>query len=120
MTDNKSTDAPERTSRRRFAKRMAVALVAAPLVSSTIEAQTPSTTKQTPAPPSPQPSPTPQKPTPLGEAYGEVARIRFGEKLTPEELARLKRGMEGNVSTAERLRAVKLKNSDEPDFVFSA
>ena len=27
--------------------------------------------------------------------------------------------MDGNVRAADRLRAVKLKNGDEPDFIFS-
>jgi hypothetical protein len=32
----------------------------------------------------------------------------------------MKRDIEGNVRTAERLRASKLKNADEPDFIFIA
>ncbi|MDQ1611152.1 MAG: hypothetical protein QOG00_1083 [Pyrinomonadaceae bacterium] len=112
-----------RTSRRRFAKTIAAAIVSAPLVSATLSAQTPPATKQAPAPPNPQPTPTqaaPQPPSPVTEAYAEVARLRFGDKLTPAELARLKRDIEGNVRTAERLRAFALKNADEPDFIFIA
>ncbi|HEV2765484.1 MAG TPA: hypothetical protein VGV38_21050, partial [Pyrinomonadaceae bacterium] len=74
-------------------------------------------------PPNPQPSPTPAQPpapSPAAKAYAEVARLRFGEHLTPEEMQRVTRDLEGNVRTAERLRAAKLKNSDEPDFVFQA
>jgi len=110
-----------RTSRRRFAKTIAAAIVSAPLVSNTLSAQTPPATKQAPAPPNPQPTP-PQAtpPSPVAEAYAEVARLRFGDKLTPAELARLKRDIEGNVRTAERLRAFALKNADEPDFIFIA
>jgi hypothetical protein len=109
-----------RTSRRQFAKTVAGAVVAAaPLVAAvTLNAQTPPATKQAPAPPNPQPTPAP--PSPVAEAYAEVARLRFGDKLTPEELARMKRDIEGNVRTAERLRAFKLKNADEPDFIFIA
>jgi hypothetical protein len=59
-------------------------------------------------------------PSPLALAYFEVARQRFGAALTPEQLEAVKRDLEGNVRTAERLRASKLKNSDEPDFVFEA
>ena len=88
------------------------------------DAQTPSTTKQAPAPPNPQPTPAapaPQNaPSPLAEAYAEVGRLRFGEKLSADELARMKRDLEGNVRTAERLRAFKLRNADEPDFIFIA
>jgi hypothetical protein len=110
-----------RTSRRQFAKIITGVVAAAPLVAAaavTLNAQTPPATKQAPAPPNPQPTPAP--PSPVTEAYAEVARLRFGDKLTPEELARMKRDIEGNVRTAERLRAFKLKNADEPDFIFIA
>ncbi|MGB8508320.1 MAG: hypothetical protein WCD76_07940, partial [Pyrinomonadaceae bacterium] len=62
----------------------------------------------------------PPKPSPIAVAYAEVARARFGGQLTPEELERVTRDLEGNVRAAERLRTLKLKNADEPDFVFSA
>ena len=109
------------TSRRRFAKGMAAALVAAPMVAAKGgRTQTPAT-KESKAPPNPQPTPTPaQKPSPVAEAYAEVARAGFGAQVTDEEFKRIKRDLEGNVQTAGRLRAVKLQNSDEPDFVFSA
>jgi len=115
--------ASARTSRRQFTRTIAAALVAAPLVSTSLSAQTPppAASKQAPAPPNPQPTPAPQTaPSPVAVAYTEVARLRFGDKLTPDELARLKRDIEGNVRTAERLRAFKLKNADEPDFIFIA
>ncbi len=112
--------ASARTSRRQFAQTIAAALVTAPLVSTTLSAQTPpAASKQAPAPPNPQPTP-PAAPSPVAGAYAEVARLRFGDKLAPDELARLKRDIEGNVRTAERLRAFKLKNADEPDFIFIA
>ena len=117
-----------RTSRRRFTKTLAAAVIAAPAASSVARAQTTPAPRQEPkAPPNPQPSPTPAqapqgppKPSPLAEAYAEAARLRFGEHLTPEQLESVKRDLEGNVRTAERLRGFKLQNSDEPDFVFSA
>ncbi len=116
---NKQPHDSERASRRHFSKTIAAALLAAPLVSSINRAQTPAP-KQAPAPPNPQPSPTPQPPSPVAEAYAAVARARFGDQLTPEELGRVRRDLEGNVRSAERLRAVKLKNADEPDFIFNA
>jgi hypothetical protein len=114
-----------RASRRRFAKTIAAAVVAAPFVAqATLKAQTPPATKQAPAPPNPLPATPAQAaappPSPVAEAYADVARLRFGDKLTVEELARLKRDLEGNVRTAERLRAFKLRNADEPDFIFIA
>jgi hypothetical protein len=127
MKENEATHAEardsRRESRRRFAKSVAAAVVAAPLAHALVaRAQTPRT-REPAAPPNPQPSPSPQQqqqPSPLALAYAEVARLRFGDKLNEEELVRLRRSMEGKVRTAERLRAFKLQNSDEPDFVFSA
>ena len=114
---------PPNSSRRRFTKTVAVALVAAPLASRATDAQTPPATKEAVAPPNPQPTPSPQPPpppSPLALAYAEVARLRFGEKLSEEEMTRLRRDMASNLRAADALRVAKLKNSDEPDFVFSA
>jgi len=49
-----------------------------------------------------------------------VARARFGERLSAEQFDAVKRDLEGNVRAADALRAYKLQNSDEPDFVFGA
>lgn len=108
------------TSRRQFTRSITAALVTAPLAASLAQAQAPPKPKEATAPPNPQPSPAPQKPSPVAEAYAEVARARFGDKLTPEQLEQIKKDLEGNVRTADRLRSVKLKNSDEPDFIFGA
>ena len=120
MKPKADTHASQKTSRRQFAKSVATSLVAAPLAAQLAKAQTPAKPKEAVAPPSPQPSPTPQKPSPLAEAYAEVARIRFGEHWKPEQLEQIKKDLDGNVRSAERLRAVKLKNGDEPDSIFSA
>lgn len=119
LSESEPAASSSRTSRRRFAKAVATTIVAAPLVSRLAEAQRPTTTKEATAPPNPQPASTAQKPSPLAEAYAEVARTRFAEQLTPEELEQVKRDLEGNLQAAERLRAVKLRNEDEPDFIFS-
>lgn len=120
MKPKDNSHASQKTSRRQFAKSIAATLVAAPLAAQFGQAQTPTKPKEAVAPPNPQPSPTTtQKPTPLAEAYAEVARVRFGEKLTPEQLEQIKKDMDGNLRSADRLRAVKLKNGDEPDFIFS-
>ena len=115
-----------RASRRRFTKGIAAAVVAAPALAAAARSQTPPATKEPTAPPQPQPTPAPQQPqgppqpSPLALAYAEVARLRFGEHVSPEQLQAVKRDLEGNVRTADRLRAFKLKNSDEPDFAFEA
>lgn len=124
---SKAEDAPRGTSRRRFTKALAAAVVAAPAAASVARAQTGTAPKESKAPPNPQPTPTPAqapqgppKPSPLAEAYAEAARLRFGEHLSPEQLESVKRDLEGNVRAAAQLRGFKLRNSDEPDFVFSA
>lgn len=116
-------EAESKPSRRQFTKTLTAALVAAPALAA--NAQTPPATSEPKAPPQPTPAPAqqtqgPPAPSPLALAYFEVARQRFGEWLTPEQLEAVKRDLEGNVRTAERLRASKLKNSDEPDFSFEA
>jgi hypothetical protein len=73
------------------------------------------------APPKPEPTPARQQPpSPVAAAYLEVARALYGQHLTPEEFERLRRDLENNARTSERLQSVKLSNADEPDFVFSA
>lgn len=113
----------KQTSRRQFAKSIAASLLTAPLAASITRAQTTPKPKEAAAPPSPQPTPQQQPLTPLAEAYTEVARLRFGERLTPEQLEQIKKDLDGYVrknGTADRLRAFKLKNADEPDFIYSA
>jgi hypothetical protein len=112
----------KRTSRREFTKTVAATLVAAPFASTLVgRGQTPARTKQASAPPNTQPSPAQEeKPSPVAVAYAEVARARFGQQVTPEQFEQIRKDLEGNVRVAERLRAFQLKNSDEPDFVFSA
>jgi glucose/arabinose dehydrogenase len=127
MKKEKNEGKEARASRRRFTKTLAAAALAAPAALAA-RAQTPPKAAEPKAPPNPQPTPSPSpqqtqgppKPSPVAEAYGEVARLRFGAHLSDEQLQAVKRDLEGNVRTAERLRAFKLQNSDEPDFAFEA
>lgn len=110
-----------RRGRRDFTKALATALVAAPAALNAASAQTTPPAPEAKAPPNPQPTPQRQTPpSPVAVAYAGVARARFGERLTPEELARVARDLEGNVRASERLGAHKLANADEPDFEFEA
>ncbi len=123
MKSKKNSKEGEQASRRAFTKSVAATLLSAPIITSLANAQTPPANKsQSAAPPNPLPSPTPaaQKPSPVAEAYAEVARARFGDKVTPEQLEQIKKDLDGNVRTADRLRSVNLQNGDEPDFIFSA
>jgi hypothetical protein len=60
------------------------------------------------------------KPSPVAEALSEVVHIRYGKYLAPEQLEDVKKDIESGLRASERLRAHRLKNSDEPDFIFSA
>jgi len=123
MPKDKHDDSPRSDSRRRFTKTLAAAVVAG-TTAHVIPAQTPPSATESKAPPNPQPTPAqqqaPPKPSPVAVAYAEVARARFGEKLSAEQFDAVKRDVEGNVRAADALRAYKLENSDEPDFVFGA
>ena len=47
-----------------------------------------------------------------------MVRDRYGDRLDPEELEGVRKGVEAVVEAAEALRSVKLENSDEPFSVF--
>jgi hypothetical protein len=117
--EENNIDCSDRINRRSFVK-FIPALGAAGFVAANLrltgEAQTPSVSPT----PSPSPSPSPQKPSPLAEAYAEVARVRFGEHIESAQWEQIKKDLEGNVRSADRLRQSKLKNADEPDFIFIA
>ena len=51
---------------------------------------------------------------PEAEALFALVRSRYGERLTEEQLADLREHVAGQVERARTLRAVRLKNSDEP------
>jgi hypothetical protein len=111
-------------SRRRFLR----SLAAAPLLPTALsQAPTPpspapaapSPPPTIPAPATPVPSPSPSPPGPVAQALGEVVRIRYGSQLEEADLAEVRKGIEGNLQAADRLRkAVKLANGDEPINLF--
>src|SRR5262245_61771670 len=94
-------------SRRDFTK--GLALLAVPAVAGRREAVA---DEPTPAPP--------ELLLTAPQALAEAVRARYGKYLTIDELAEIRKGMDRNQQTAQRLLQVKLKNSDEPAFVFSA
>lgn len=117
--ENKLSTTNDQLDRRAFVK-FIPALGAAGLVAVNLPVSSPAQTPAASPTPTPSPSPTPAQPSPLAEAYAEVARVRFGKHLEDSQWDRVKRDLEGNVRTADRLRESKLKNSDEPDFMFIA
>ncbi len=59
-------------------------------------------------------------PAAVAQALSTIARLRYGKFLNEEQLRAVERAIRGNLFSAERLRAVKLPNGAEPDFVFRA
>jgi hypothetical protein len=56
----------------------------------------------------------------LAKALAEVIRVQYGSRLGPEDLATVTRQIKTALARAEDMRKVRLSNSDEPDFIFSA
>ena len=48
----------------------------------------------------------------------DMVSRRYGERLTPAELEEVNKGIESIRKMADRLRSVKLENSDEPFALF--
>ncbi len=61
---------------------------------------------------------TEQNPKTESEFLFELVKTRYDERLTPEELEEVRKGVERISETAEALRAVKLGNGDEPFSAF--
>ncbi len=53
-----------------------------------------------------------------GQCLFDMLKRRYDERLNPEELAEVKKGVEAIQQAADKLRAVKLENSDEPLALF--
>ena len=47
-----------------------------------------------------------------------IVKERYGERLSEEELAEVRKGVDRIVEAAEKLREIRLENGDEPFFVF--
>lgn len=96
------------STRREFARSLAIAgalaRVTVPLAAADILAQTP------PTPP----------PSPLGKALTEVVRASYAQHLDDAELARVDKDFQEYAAMLDRLRKVKLANADEPDFTFAS
>jgi len=90
-----------RTSRRTFAKSVALATIAAPILA-----------QQKEAPPPP--------PSQLGHAMAGVILAESGEHLTAEQFLDIEKDMNDAAGVYKRLREFKLQNGDEPDFTFAA
>lgn len=101
-----------KTSRRRFAQMAAAA--ALPLV-----AQAQTTTPPVGTDPPQQQSPPQEEIKPLAKALTSVVAAQYGQFLSAEEMAVVEKDFNDSLTGLQRMRDVKLANSDEPDFSFS-
>jgi hypothetical protein len=62
----------------------------------------------------------PAEPSSAARALTGVVRARYGTYITAIQLDEVQKDIESGLKTSQRLRALKLKNGDEPDFIFSA
>lgn len=100
-------------SRRRFLKNVA-GLSAVALVNPVSAVAAGTALSQSPVQ-TPQDKPT----TPTQAQYlGEIVRQRYGQYLSPDQLADVLRNLDSALQRSKRLREFKLKNSDEPDSTF--
>ena len=53
-------------------------------------------------------------------ALAEIVKRRYGQHLTAEQLESVTKEIENRLQGGKALRAAKLANSDEPDFIFRA
>ena len=52
------------------------------------------------------------------DALVEMLKGRYGDRLDDEQLAELRKAVEASSEHARQIRAVPLRNGDEPAFVF--
>ena len=52
------------------------------------------------------------------EILFNLIKTRFGNRVTPEELEEMRKGLTAILDAAKALRAVKLENGDEPHQFF--
>ncbi len=62
----------------------------------------------------------PAEPSTLAKTLAEAIRLRYGDRLSADDLATITRGIDGRLRGVDRLYQVALTNGDEPDFVFRA
>src|SRR5207247_7572338 len=105
---------PDPLTRRGFAGRLALA-AAAPLVTEGLGTWSSGLGM---ALPSPEPQASPE-PSALAKALAEGILLRYGDRLTADDLKTITQAIENRLQGLERLYRVTLANSDEPDFVFS-
>jgi hypothetical protein len=101
-------------SRREFAKRAGTAALV-PLAAGVPVLAIPGVSED----PTPQEAQDADEP-PGADALLEYVRTLYGERLSEEDLAKIRDGIVGSLRAGARIREVALANSDEPSLVFRA
>ncbi|HUS77197.1 MAG TPA: hypothetical protein VM050_00835 [Patescibacteria group bacterium] len=52
------------------------------------------------------------------ELLFEIVKHHYGDKIEPDELEEVRKGVERVIENAEKLRAIKLQNGNEPFSIF--
>ena len=118
---------PTELTRRDFA-RAAVAAVAVPILAplaacaanppAEAPAPVPADTAQATPSAAPQGTQEEKQPSPLARALTDAIRVQYGDRMNDEQMAKVARGIAGNLDTAERLRRYPLPIAAEPAFVY--
>lgn len=66
------------------------------------------------------PSPSPPPPDPVADAMVAAVKARYGAQLDAAELEAVRVEIKKSLEAAERLKAVRLGNADEPVTAFAA
>ena len=101
-------------TRRTFAERLALA-AAAPFVALDVELPPAAPAGRAAAAQAPQ-----TEPSPLAKTLAEAIRLRYGDRLSPDDLKAVTQAIDSRLRNIDQLYKVALANADEPAFVFAA
>jgi len=77
-----------------------------------------------PVAPPPRPSPLQgtldTEPSPLAKTLAEALRLRYGDRLSDDDLKVITQAIHSRLQNVDQLYKVALTNADEPAFVFAA
>ena len=107
---------PRALDRREFLQLLGAAGLASVLPLATPAAS--QTASPTVAPPTPTAAATPAAPSEDARALTALLKRRFPDRLSDSQWESIARDFDGDLGLGKRLRALKLKNSDEPDSTF--
>lgn len=113
---------PSSPNRREFLKRVGLAglttAVANPALALAQTAKTVSGMISPAAPDTAKAAEVPKPPSDDAKALASVIQRRYGQHLDADQLKQVTEDIDGRIDGGKRLRASKLANGDEPDFIF--